>query len=169
MNRLNTKGYTLIEILLYIAVFPVILLSAIGLFYTVTQSHIKTTIIQEVEQQGTMIVDQISQSIQSAESVDSPGILSPSSTLLITTDEPTSVSASYEVIDNNLAVSYNGGSPIALHNQKVSVNNLEFKNLGTEEGLSSIQFSFTLSYNSESSASEYNYEQKFFGAGSLRK
>jgi type II secretory pathway pseudopilin PulG len=169
MNKLNTKGYTLIEILLYIAVFPVILLSAVGLFYAVTQSLIKTTVIQEVEQQGILIVDQISKSIQSAESINLPAPLNPSDTLQITTGSPSNDSIIYETFDEDLVVNYNGESPIALHNQKVSINNLEFVNLATDESPSSIQYSFTLSYNSESTSTEYSYEQKFFGAGSLRK
>jgi prepilin-type N-terminal cleavage/methylation domain-containing protein len=66
------RGFTLIELLLYMAILTV-LLTAVSLFLTTTLSaRIKNQSIAEVDQQGTAVLEQISQAIRGADSVTTP-------------------------------------------------------------------------------------------------
>lgn len=66
------KGFTLIELLLYMAIVTV-LLTAVSLFLgTALSSRIKNQTIAEVDQQGSAILEQITQTIREADSVTAP-------------------------------------------------------------------------------------------------
>jgi type II secretory pathway pseudopilin PulG len=76
MRRVNHRstGYTLIELLLYVSILGS-LLTAISLYFsTSTESRVKNQSIAEVNLQGALIMDRITQIIRNADSITTPAV-----------------------------------------------------------------------------------------------
>jgi type II secretory pathway pseudopilin PulG len=69
-NR-NT-GYTLIELLLYVSLIGILLTSVVTFFSMMLETRVKNESIAEVDQQGTQIMELITQTIRNASSITSP-------------------------------------------------------------------------------------------------
>ena len=55
-NKKNNKGFTLVEILLYMAIAGIIVLAISSLLFLITQSKIKNQVITDVEYQGIQVM-----------------------------------------------------------------------------------------------------------------
>lgn len=84
MRTYNQKGFTLIELLLYIAIIGVVLGSAALYFGVVVESRVKNQSIVEVEQQGQLAMEHITQAIRNATAVTSPAAGSSAASLSLT-------------------------------------------------------------------------------------
>lgn len=69
---MNSKGYTLIELLLYIGIISILLGSTTLFFGAIIEARVKNQSISEVEQQGELAMDHIAQAIRNATSITSP-------------------------------------------------------------------------------------------------
>ena len=163
-----SNGFTLIEILLYIAIVPFILASAVGLFYFVTQSQIKNQVINEVNQQGEIIIDNINKSIQSSSAINSPTQGNVGPNLSLQNINPTLNPTIYNVSSNTLYLTQGTNLPQQMHNNKIQINNLEFANLSQPNTTGNISYTFTLNYINSSNKQSYNYSKTFYGGSSLR-
>jgi type II secretory pathway pseudopilin PulG len=98
-------GYTLIELLLYVVLVSILLLSITYFFGMTADSRIKTQTIAEVNDQGTAIADAITEAIHNASSITTPaaGVISPSLTLATPTSStnPTVFDLSTTVLGYN--------------------------------------------------------------------
>lgn len=68
----SQKGYTLIELLLYISILGSLLTGISLYFVTATTARVKNQSIAEVDRQGTLVMDYITQTIRNANSITSP-------------------------------------------------------------------------------------------------
>lgn len=172
MNKLPFKndeqGFTLIEILLYIAVAVTILSAAISFFILILQSREKNQTILEVEQQGQQIMEIITQSIRNSEGINSPaaGTNAASVSLDVVTgaDDPTI----YDLSGTTLQVTEGVAAAIALSNTNVEVSGLDFENLSRPGTPGTIKVQFTLSHVNPGAKNEFDYSQTFNGSASLR-
>lgn len=165
---MNNKGFTLIETLLYVAIVPFILGSAIGLFYFVTQAQIKNQVINEVNQQGEIIIDNINKSIQSALTINSPTPGNTGPSLGLQNINPLLSPDIYNISSNTLFLTQGSNLPQPMHNNKIQINNLQFANLSQSNTAGNISYSFTLTYINSSNKQTYNYSKTFFSGSSLR-
>ncbi|HSW98306.1 MAG TPA: prepilin-type N-terminal cleavage/methylation domain-containing protein [Candidatus Saccharimonadales bacterium] len=83
----NQSGYTLIELLLYVVLVGMVLTTVTIFFGIVVDARIKNQTIGEIDDQGQMIMDTITQTIRNATSITTPasGASSPSLTLVVPT------------------------------------------------------------------------------------
>src|SRR5690349_17675921 len=82
---MRQKGYTLIELLLYITVTAV-LLGALTLFFAMaTNARVKNQTVLEVERQGQQVIETVTQSIRSADAITAPVLGASGSSLTLTT------------------------------------------------------------------------------------
>ena len=77
------KGFTLVELLLYIGIAAVILLVSSLFLTTFLEARVKNQTISEVEQQGLLAIKAMTQSIRNAESITSPTLGGSGSTLTL--------------------------------------------------------------------------------------
>ena len=93
----SKKGFTLVELLLYIGLVVIILLAVVQLLAVMFQSRIKHQVITEVEEQGMLVIQRIIQSIRNADAILSPTIGGVSSSLSLNvvgaSNDPTVFSA----------------------------------------------------------------------------
>lgn len=165
----RTEGYTLIELLLYIAVVGLLLGGLMTFFVMAGSVRVKSQSVMEVDQQGLFVIDTVTQAIRSADSVSAPvnGTSGTSLTLASTTPalNPTTVSLSGTAIH----LKEGTAAALPLTNSRVAVTNFSIKNLGRSGTPGSIQISFTLSTVNNSGRSEYGYSKNFIATASVRR
>jgi type II secretory pathway pseudopilin PulG len=160
-------GYTLVELLLYIALVGTLLTSVTYFFSLSVDSRVKNQSIAEVNDQGAAVMDRITQTIRNASSVTSPvpGTTASSLTLVVPTGalSPTV----FNLNSTTLQITEGANSAVALTSDEVQVTNLTFKNLTRTGTNANIQISFTLSRTNPSGRNTYDYQKTFISSAGL--
>ena len=73
----SQTGFTLIEVLLYVGIFSILLISTSVFVATLLESRIKNQTIAEVEQQGLQVMQIITQTVRNAMILNSIFAFSP--------------------------------------------------------------------------------------------
>ncbi len=160
----NKKGFTLLEILLYIAILSTIILLISTFLTTMVSARIKMETVSEVNFQGFQIIKVISQKVKNTEEVLSPekGM---SSTSLILNDGIKNTSIA--IADDVIYIQEEGGIAINLTSNNVLASNLSFQNLGGEFSPDSVRMSFKLERINNTGRSEYYFQRDFQSTVSL--
>jgi prepilin-type N-terminal cleavage/methylation domain-containing protein len=99
------RGYTLVELLLYLAILGVLMGSVTVFLGSALAVRVKNQSIAEVEQQGALLMDTITQAIRNADSITSPATGASGDTLTLAMASagvnPTIFSGSSTVLGNN--------------------------------------------------------------------
>lgn len=166
-QELRQKGYTLIELLLYVVIIGSMLVPLTMFFGLVTEARAKGQSIAEVEDQGAAVMDYITQTIRNASSITTPAAAASGSTLnlvyVATAQNPTIFSLN----GTTLQVKEGTGANIALTNSEVTVSNLTFTNL-TRSGTSGIvRVSFTLAHVNNSNRNEFDYQKTYTSSAEI--
>jgi type II secretory pathway pseudopilin PulG len=164
----DRMGFTLLEVLLYVGIFGILILSISGFFSLIINSRIKGQVIMEVQDQGAYLVNFITQKIRNAEGITSPTIgLSDTSLSLDVTninDDPTIFNVSGDV----LYVTEGAESPVNLTNSRVLISGVNFNNVSLVNSPGLISFQFTLSHVNSEGRQEYEYTKTFYGSAGIR-
>lgn len=165
----NGAGFTLVELMLYVGISSILLMSTSFFMSALLTSRVKNQTIAEVDQQGMQVMHVITQALRNASTINSPaqGASGPSLSLNTYTGSlnPTIFNLSGGVISITEGVA----TPVALNNSRVSVSALTFYNLSRGGTPGTIRVQFTLSYINNIGRSEYNYSKVFIGSASLRQ
>lgn len=153
------RGFTLIEMLLYIVIVATVLLGVFAFLNVLVRSRVKITTAMEVEQQGVFISEILSQDIRNAISVDNV-----SSNGLSVTGTSGTISIGFE--DGKIVRSDNSGTA-SLTSGRVIASEFSITNLASA-GSPSVQISFTLSNTNLSHRTEYDYSRAFTTTATLR-
>ena len=162
MPRVSSQqGYTLIELLLYIALLGILLPSMIGFMGLAVDVRVKNQSVNEVNEQGLAAMDYITQTIRNSTSISAPAAAGSGSSLTLVVPTASLSPTVFDVSDSTLRVKEGTGAAIPLTNSKVQVSNLTFSNL-TRSGTSGIvQVSFIVSRVNTSDRNEYDYQKTF--------
>lgn len=161
------KGFTLIEMLLYVAASSFFLLSITTFFSFVMGTQSKNQITQEVNQQGVLVMERITQTIRGAVDVVTPSYGTSSQILSVSTNASATNPTSVYVTNGMLYIQEGTSTAVAISNSKVLVRNLSFINTSastTQSG--TVRVRFLLSPTSSSTLQEFLYEKEFVGSGS---
>lgn len=163
----NQRGFTLFELLIYIALASILIGGISTLLFITLNARVKNQTIAEVEQQGSLAMRMITQSIRNADAILSP-IAGSAGTLILdvvgAVDDPTV----YELSDTTLEITQGEGSAVALTNDRVSVSDLTFTLATQGSGSGTIRVQFTVSHVNTSGRQEYAYSQTFYGTANIR-
>ena len=163
------EGQALIEILLYISLAALLLVSISSCFYLILHSRVKSQTVAEVEQQGTQIMQIITQAIRNAENINSPPAGSSSSSLSL---DAVGTGADPTVFDASAGLSRikeGSGDIVNLNNSRIHISNLDFSNLSRAGTPGNIKVRFTLTHQNPEGRNEYDYSKIFYGTASLRQ
>ncbi|KKS19830.1 MAG: hypothetical protein UU77_C0037G0008 [candidate division WWE3 bacterium GW2011_GWC1_41_7] len=164
----RTAGFTMVELILYVATLALLLSSIFSVYQLYLRSQIKNNVIQEVEQQGAQVMQVLTQTIRNSENVNSPNAENSSDTLSLnvvdTAKDPTVISVS----DGTIYIKEGTEAPVALTSPKINAGSVMFSNLSTGSEYSVITITYTLNFNSNSDRNEYNFERNFYGSAGLR-
>lgn len=165
----TNKGFTLVELLLYMTLSAtIILVVSVGLS-ALWQARIKNQAVSEVEQQGLFIMRQITQTVKNSSLIISPTQGTSDQTLTLETNSSSTNPTVYYLDSTNLKMTEAGGQALPLNGENIRVSNLEFLNLSRTGTPGIIRVSFTLTYSSTSPNYEYQYQANFYDSAAIRK
>ncbi len=169
MQRITTqRGFTLIELMLYIGIAATILLAASVLLANMLESRVKNQTIAEVEQQGLQVMEILTQAARNAESITTPAAGASASSLTLNVldvnDDPTV----FSVASGTVRITEGAGSAIALTNSRITVSGFTVQNLSRTNTPGALRVSFVVTYVNSSGRNEYTYSKRFYGSASLR-
>lgn len=163
----KTSGYTLIELLLYVVIIST-LLTTVTLFFGMTvETRVKNQSIAEVNDQGVLVMDHITQTIRNASSISAPTPGGSGSSLTLVVPTSSLSPTIFNLNGTALQVKEGTTATIALTNNDIQVTNLTFKNLTRSGTPGNVQVSFTLSRFNPNNRNEYDYQKTFTSAAEV--
>lgn len=171
MKRRSTAttipGVSLIETLVYIAVVSIFMITVTSLFASISQIRNRNQVIDEVNQQGVQILQQMSQALKNTTVVNTPAIAATSTTLNLTTYTAAQNPTIFDLNTNKIRISENGVITVITSN-RVNASNLSFRNLSSAGADGSIKISFTLSHVNPDNKGELSYSQNFYATVTVK-
>lgn len=168
-SKNKPTGFTLIELLLYVGMAGSLLLLTSLFLSLLLQAKVKNQTIAEVEQQGLLLSQHISQVVRNSQSVSSPTPGTSATSLVVDVVDPlldpTTLVATSGVV--TIATGLNG--PVPLTNNRVTISDLIFENLSRSGASDIIRVSFTISYINNNGRNEYSYEKSFITSATVRQ
>lgn len=161
------RGFTFIELLIYVAVVGVLLAMVISLFFALARARAREQSVAEVEQQGYAAMTLMTQTIRNAQGIGSPSPGATSSSLSVSTYTAATSPTIFSLASSTLYITEGSSMPIALTDAQVVISNLTFQNLAASSTNGSVKIQFTVSHAS-SSRYETGYSAVFYGSASVR-
>lgn len=172
MQIKSNKGYTIIEMLLYIAIFSLIIGSILSVAMSISNQRIQNQITQEVDYQGNLAISNITQGLRNAVSINTPTPANSASSLSYNTPNASSNPSVYDVVSDQGVnrLRFRAGSTGAeyLTSSRVTMSNLSFSNRAITGSKDSIYISFTLTYLNPANKPQLNYQKNFYGVTTIR-
>ena len=164
----NEKGFSLIETIIYIAIFSMIVTTFVSFSSSMTRVRLHNQMVLEVNDQGQNTMKIITQTIRNASAVNSLAMGNTDSSLNLTTFTPATSPTIFSESSGVLYIKEGSSSQIALTNNKVVISNLAFSNFSHSNTGDIIKISFTLS-SLTSGGLGGSYAFTFNGSAQLRK
>jgi len=161
------SGFSLIELLLYMAIVGVIIGSISTAFLLYSNGKTKTKVIADIEYSGNFVSHLIEQNIRDASNIVSPATSTASGTLTLGMTSSTINPTTFKHVSNKLYISKGAGPDVQISPSSYIVSSSSFTNVSKPNTQGSISFSFTLK--TTSTLNEFSYEQSFYGSATLRK
>lgn len=169
------KGFTLIEILLYVAILG-LLIGAVSAFLLFTiRSQAKTRQEREVLFEATRAMDSITREIQGADGVYAPASIfetNPGQLSLATGNMPpageTSTYVDFFQCGTQICQKRESQNPVAITSNSVKVQNLVFYLVNSAGNAPSVQIQLTLATNTVSQRPDYQAVFSLTSSASLR-
>lgn len=163
------SGFSLVETLVYIAIFSVLIISITSFFGTMSSSRIRNQLTLEVNDQGAKVMKTITQALRNASQVNSPTIGNTGASLSLVTVNPVTSPTVFSLNNGAISVTEGSGSAVVLTNNKVIVSGLTFSNLSHPSTPNIIKISYTVTSSTTASGLGGQYSFTFNGSGALRK
>ena len=160
----DNQGFTLLELLLYVFVASGILLSIVALVAVLIQSRVKNQTISTVEQQGSQIIQLVTQEINNAKIITAPAV--GSSSAILQFQDTNGQSEQLSVVSSTLFLNKNN-KDYFLNPSTIKVSNWQVTNLGIASH-DSIKIQFDLNYNNLAGLNQYSYVQTFYATANIR-
>lgn len=166
------KGFTLVEVLIYIAILGLVVASFISFSVSISNSRGKTYVEQEVQANARVALNLISQRILAANGVNTgastfgsdPGVLSLS--MADSSKNPTIINLTAD--DGQLQIQEGVDSAITITSDEVRVTNLVFTDLTSTSDKANIGIELTVEYIASDDAF-YEFSHSLETAVSLRQ
>jgi type II secretory pathway pseudopilin PulG len=167
INYKIKRGFTLIETLIYVAIFSLFIGTLISFLNVMTTSRLNNQIVLEVSNQGDQIIRTIVRSIENADAINIPIISNTSSILSLATSDSLTNPTIFSLIGGIIYIKEGTGPQVALTNNNVTVNNLNFSNLALPSTSGSIQIRMTMTSIIKNSNNLVKTDN-FYGSASIR-
>lgn len=166
----SQKGFSLLEMLLYVAISSIILLSLSFFLIFLLGSRLKNQSITDVNQQGIQIMQLITQTIRNARTIDSPSIGATSSSISMTMFDSLVSPTVFDISSGTVRIKEGSGVVIPLTNSHVTISSLVFQNISSTSSTDRIiRISFTIDHNNPNGRNENVFSKTFTGSATLRQ
>jgi type II secretory pathway pseudopilin PulG len=164
------KGFTLVEMILYVSVCSILLLTISTFLSFLLGARIRSQAITEVNQQGFRAMNMMALTVRNGRSVETPLVGDTTSSLSLTTKDSLLNPTIFDVASGTLRIKEGSGVPIPLTNSRVVISNLSFQNLSaTTSSDRIIRISFTIDYGNISGKDEYSFTKTFIESATMRR
>jgi prepilin-type N-terminal cleavage/methylation domain-containing protein len=169
----NNRGFTLIELIVYVALIAIFVTGAIQFGINVVYGRVKSNVVQEVTQNLRLTSKKVMFEVRNASGINS---VSATSICLSNSDASRNPTRIY-LSGTELRIGWGGGSPVCagltsdfkLTSNLVEVTSLTFTNLTTLSTRSkNIKFTLTIDSLNPSGRAEYERSQTFTGSAEVR-
>lgn len=171
-NLQKNSGYTIIEMLLYIAIFSLIIGSILSVAMSISNQRIQNQVTQEVDYQGNLAINSITQNLRNAISINTPTPTNTSANLSFNTSIATNNPSIYDTTSdqgvNKLRFRAGSSASEYLTSSRVTMSNLSISNRAIVGAKDSIYISFTLTYYNPTGKPQLDYQKNFYGVTTLR-
>ena len=167
----NQSGFTLIELLLYVAILSIVIASIIFIAISSVSQRVRNQAVAEVNYQGEMVMNQMTQTLRNASSVNTPSIGNNASSVSVNTAVSANNPTIYDAFNDGSRVRLRvreGSASNYLTNNKVTISGLNVSNVAITGGRDSLKIQFTISAYNPSNRPELNYQKTFYGSATLR-
>lgn len=139
---MKSRGFTLVELLIYMGILALFLGVLTSLFGTIIDVQLETQSYSSVDQDGRFILSRLTYDLQRAQNIVTPATLGgQSANLALSIDGATHT---YNVNNADLQITNDSGVN-TLNSFDSTVSNVSFKRLGNVNGKNSIQAQYTVS------------------------
>ncbi|TSC82060.1 MAG: Cell wall surface anchor family protein [Parcubacteria group bacterium Gr01-1014_20] len=163
--RSKKEGFTLLELLVFSAIFAVVAVSFVGILISVTRVHVRESSNAEVNRQSQFLIHTIQRNIEESSLIDIDvdpvtGIKTTSTLVLrmqVSADDASNFARTYIYASSGIAYikTKDNGVPEPLSTGRVKVDSLVFTKRSNPPGHDSVDISLSLSYNTD------NIQKKF--------
>jgi len=167
----NQKSFTLIEILVYIAVLAIITVAISSFFLWFIHSNTKARAMRETLDNTRRAVEIMTYEIKEAKSIYTPTTTSTQLSLETTKHLPEEEKTTYidfYLCGTRLCLKKESQTPVALTSDRVVVNNLEFLEITTTPTAPSIQVNLKADYKNPTGRPEYQASVNLTSTAALR-
>jgi Tfp pilus assembly protein FimT len=166
----NKKGFTLVEMILYVSVCSILLLTISTYLSFLLGARIRSQAITEVNQQGFRAMNLVALTVRNGRSIEVPVVGATTTTLSLTTKDALLNPTVFDVASGTLRIREGAGQPVPLTNSRVVISNLFFQNLSSTSSAERImRISFTLDYKNLSGKDEYAFTKTFTESATMRR
>lgn len=147
----NNRGFTFIELLLYISIVTIMLSAIIPFAWNIIGSSTKSSTEQEVFSQARYVSERLKYEIRRASGITSVGATS----ISLTNFSPDTTTV-IDLSANKARINKNGTGPVNLNSNDTNVTSLAFTDYTSADNKTkNIQFSFTMDDTGASTRKEY--------------
>ena len=162
------KGFTLIEVLLYVAMLAVFVVVISTFWQGLLDVTEKGKAMNTVNTEGQFIMTKILQRIRESNSITSPLPGNSSPTINLVYSNVNLNPTIFDLSSGNLRVSEGPSTFANLNSPDVIISDVVFSNSSGPDSLGSIRVEFEVSYKNPDGRSNLNYSQTFYGSASIR-
>ncbi len=162
------KGFTLVELIIYIAIIGLMVVSFATFSIAISDSREKSYVVSEVHHNLRDPFTLMTKRARFASSVVTPTAGNSSTTLEL--DMPgASPNLTFKVIDDILTVQEGVGTPVAVTSDEVQVTELAFTNYASPGLRSNLKIEYTVEYAHEDGDPIYTYDKSIETTVRVRK
>lgn len=169
MYQRNTQqGFTLIELLLYVSIASGILLITSVFLSLLLESRIKNQTIAEVEQQGLLVLQVITQTARNSETITLPAVGVSTSSLTLNVINVVNDPTIFDADAGTIRIKEGVAPVIVLTNSRVIASALTFQNLSRSGTPGTVRIQFSLTHTNPEGRNAYAFTKTFVGSATLR-
>jgi type II secretory pathway pseudopilin PulG len=170
-RKQNIKGFTLIELIIYISLVSMVMVGIITFSLNVIYSGDKSNIRREVQQNGLFAMERVINEIKGANDINvglstfdtDPGVLS------LEHNDPTKDPTTIDVSNGYLQITQGTSGPYALNSNNLEVTSLIFKNHSLANLTKIIKVEMTIRHINADKSNVANAEMTLKGSAVIRE
>lgn len=162
---MKQKGFTFIELILYIAILTIILSSLVPFAWNVVGTSVKSMVQQEVNTNARYISERIKFEIRNASGINSVSATS----ISLSTSTPVTNPTIIDLSGGNIRVTQGAESPFNLNSTNTVISSLTFVNYTSGDNKTkNIQFTFNIAASFGPARQEYQDSAVYESAAEVR-
>ena len=144
----SRKGYTLIELLVFLAIATVVVIAFIGILVVVVRLQARQSSAGSVQQESTALLQQLQYYVQNSSLINVP-INTPTSTLSLRMSSSSLDPTAITLASGTVYLKLGNATATALTSSRVTVSNLLFVRHTNPPSHDTVSISFTMAYNTQ--------------------